>query len=149
MRWLPHLAKLSTGQLSEQQLSRLWTNLHALQKDATPILIDSHNAIDVAQNPMFHAHTKHIEIHYHYVKEWVHEGEVNVIFYPTQDIVVDIFSKAPTREKFETFHKALNLIPFSDLQHLLYAMTLAPQGDVRIINVTIIRQWPMCSRNNE
>ena len=75
----------------------------------TPILTDSQSAIAIAKNPMFHARTKYIEVHYHYVKEGSHARE-----FPAHENVANIFTKALPREKFETFCKALNLSPFGD-----------------------------------
>lgn len=48
-------------------LRRLLAYLHSLEEGPTPILIDSESAIAIAWNLVFHAHMKHIEIHYHYV----------------------------------------------------------------------------------
>ncbi|KAH7422711.1 hypothetical protein KP509_12G021500 [Ceratopteris richardii] len=79
--------------------------------EATHILIDSQSALAVAQNPMFHARTKHIEVHYHYVRERFHVGDIDLVYVPTQDNVADIFTKALPREKFEAFPKALGLLP--------------------------------------
>ena len=39
------------------------------QDSATTIYTDSQSALAVARNPVFHACTKHIEVHYHYVRE--------------------------------------------------------------------------------
>jgi len=63
---------------------------------------------------VFHARTKHIEVHYHYVKERLFVGEISLVYVPTQDNLVDLFTKALPREKFEAFHKALVLLPFVD-----------------------------------
>ena len=64
---------------------------------------------------MFLAFTKHIEVHYHYVKERLFTGEINLDYVPTQNNIADLFSKALSREKLEAFRKALGLIPFVDL----------------------------------
>ena len=39
------------------------------QPSTTTIFTDSQSALAVARNPVFHARTKHIEVHYHYVRE--------------------------------------------------------------------------------
>ena len=53
--------------------------------------------------------TKHIEVHYHYVREQHNAGLINLIYFSTHDNVADIFTKALSREKFETFRKSLGL----------------------------------------
>ena len=35
---------------------------------AIQIFIDKKSAIDLAKNPLLHNHSKHIKIHYHYVR---------------------------------------------------------------------------------
>ena len=81
---------------------------------ATTIYTDSQSALVVARNPVFHARTKHIKVHYHYVRERLSAGEISLVYVPTQDNLADLFTKALPREKFEAFRKALGLLPFVD-----------------------------------
>ena len=37
-------------------------------------------------------HTKHIDIQYFYIKEKVDSKEVDIAYYPTEDLVVDFFT---------------------------------------------------------
>ena len=95
-------------------LRRLLADLDVGQQSSTTILTDSQSALAVARNPVFHARTKHIEVHYHYVRERLSAGEINLAYVPTQDNIADLFTKALPREKFEAFCKALGLLPFVD-----------------------------------
>ena len=61
---------------------------------ATHIFTDNQSAMEVARNPVFHARTKHIEVHYHYVRERIHVGDIDLLYVPTQCNVGDIFTKA-------------------------------------------------------
>ena len=63
---------------------------------------------------MFHARTKHIEVHYHYVRERFSVGEIILAYVHTQENIGDLFTKALPREKSEAFRKALGLLPFVD-----------------------------------
>ena len=42
------------------------------------IYCDNLSSIQLAKNPVFHARTKHIEVHYHFVHECVLSGEVEL-----------------------------------------------------------------------
>ncbi|MCO5589111.1 hypothetical protein L7F22_043077 [Adiantum nelumboides] len=66
------------------------------------------------EEPIFFARTKHIEVHYHYVRERLLAGEISLAYVPTQDNLADLFTKALSREKLEAFCKALGLLPFVD-----------------------------------
>ncbi|KAH7438864.1 hypothetical protein KP509_04G034100 [Ceratopteris richardii] len=65
-------------------------------------------------NLVFHARTKHIEVHYHYVRERFSIGEISLAYVATQDNIEDLFTKALPREKFEAFREALGLLSFVD-----------------------------------
>ena len=48
-------------------LRRLMDDLGVGQETTTTIYTDSQSTLAVVRNPVFHARTKHIEVHYHYV----------------------------------------------------------------------------------
>ncbi|KAI5083269.1 hypothetical protein GOP47_0003012 [Adiantum capillus-veneris] len=90
------------------------TDLGVGQDIANAIYTDSQSVLAVARRPIFHARTKHIEVHYHYVMETLSVGEISFSYVPTQDNPAVLFTKALSREKFEAFRKPLSLIPFVD-----------------------------------
>ncbi|MCO5562230.1 hypothetical protein L7F22_015856 [Adiantum nelumboides] len=92
----------------------LMVDLGVGQDAANTNYTDSQSALAVVRNPIFHARTKHIEVHYHYVRERLSAGEISLAYVPTQDNLTDLFTKALSREKLETFRKALGLHPFVD-----------------------------------
>ena len=47
-------------------LKRLLKDLQEEVSDSTTIYCDNLNSIQLAKNPVFHARTKHIEVHYHF-----------------------------------------------------------------------------------
>ncbi|MCO5612229.1 hypothetical protein L7F22_066492 [Adiantum nelumboides] len=95
-------------------LGRLMADLGVGQDTTNTIYTDSQSALAVVRSPIFHARIKHIEVHYHYVKERLSAGEVSLAYVPTQDNLADLFTKALSREKLEDFRKALGLLPFVD-----------------------------------
>jgi len=73
------------------------------------IFSDNMSAIKLAHNPVFHARTKHIEIHYHFVREKVQEGCVDIKYCPTIEQIADIFTKALGKAKFIYCREKLGL----------------------------------------
>ena len=57
-------------------LKRLLKDLLVEESDPTTIYCDNLNSIQLAKNPVFHARTKHIEVHYHFVRECVLSSEI-------------------------------------------------------------------------
>ena len=48
-------------------LKRILKDLGVPMKDPTPLYCDNMSNIYLAWNPVFHARTKHIEVHYHFI----------------------------------------------------------------------------------
>ena len=61
--------------------------------DLTLIYCDNLNNIQVVKNPVFHALTKHIEVHYHFVREHILNGEVELKYVSIDRLLTDIFTK--------------------------------------------------------
>ena len=59
---------------------------------------------------MFHARTKHIEVHHHFVREKVLNQEIDLQKIRSEDQVADIFTKALGRAKLEEFRAALGVV---------------------------------------
>ena len=58
---------------------------------------------------MFHARTKHIEVDYHFVRERVSQGLLEVQLVSTLDQVADGFTKLLAVKQLELFKNNLNL----------------------------------------
>jgi hypothetical protein len=90
-------------------VKRLLKELHEEVSEPTVIYCDNLSSIQLAKNPVFHARTKHIEVHYHFVRERVLSGEVELKHVPTDRQVADIFTKALGLDKLRQFSGALGL----------------------------------------
>jgi len=77
-----------------------------------PVVIycDNINSILLANNPVYHARTKHIEVHYHFIREKVIAKEINLIHVSTEDQVAHIFTKALGTDKLKKFRKMLGVL---------------------------------------
>ena len=50
---------------------------------------------------MFHDKSKHIEIKFHYIRDMVYKGDVQLQYVPTEEQVADVLTKPLYRVKFE------------------------------------------------
>ena len=76
---------------------------------ATIIYCDNQGAVALAKNPTQHSRTKHIGIQQHFVREKVTTGEIELQYVPTAEQVADGLTKPLSRDKFESFRRALGL----------------------------------------
>ena len=53
--------------------------------------------------------TKHIDIHYHYVREAVQRGIMGLQNCPTEDMVTDLLTKSLPRGQLETLRSAMGV----------------------------------------
>jgi hypothetical protein len=81
-------------------LQKLLLDLGLLGNAPVVIYCDNISSILLANNPVYHARTKHIEVHYHFIREKV----------LAKDQVVDIFTKALGTDKLKKFQKMLGVL---------------------------------------
>ena len=70
---------------------------------------DDTSAIAVAKDDKYYAHTKHIDIRYHFICEVISCGLVDLQYCPTEDMVADILTKALPRATFEQLRSLLGV----------------------------------------
>ncbi|GKA53525.1 hypothetical protein Tco_0746840 [Tanacetum coccineum] len=104
--------------------------------EKVPLFCDNTSAIAISNNPILHLRTKHIDIRYHFIKDHILKGDIELHFIPTQYQLADIFTKPLDETTFERLiveleHKARFLKKMSKLdqpapEHAV-AITLATQ----------------------
>ncbi|KAB2622242.1 hypothetical protein D8674_024424 [Pyrus ussuriensis x Pyrus communis] len=80
-----------------------------MQTVATPMNCDNTSAIVITKNPIFHQKTKHINRRYHFIKEALQQGVIDLIHCPTKEQLADIFTKALAREQFTYLRNLLGV----------------------------------------
>nr|GEX64624.1 hypothetical protein [Tanacetum cinerariifolium] len=77
--------------------------------DKTPMYCDSKAAIAISCNPVQHSCTKHINVRYHFIKEKVKKGIVELFFVGTKYQLADLITKALPEEMFKYLVRQLGL----------------------------------------
>ncbi|GJR76714.1 hypothetical protein Tco_0089079 [Tanacetum coccineum] len=70
------------------------------KQEKITLFCDNQSALYLARNPAFHSKTKHIRVQYHFVREKVEEGTVDMQKIHTDDNVADYMTKAINCDKF-------------------------------------------------
>ncbi|GKG00941.1 hypothetical protein Tco_0305646, partial [Tanacetum coccineum] len=52
-------------------------------------------------NPVQHSRTKHIDVRYHFIKEQVEKGIIELVFVGTEYQLADLFTKALSEDRFK------------------------------------------------
>ncbi|GJZ67968.1 retrovirus-related pol polyprotein from transposon TNT 1-94 [Tanacetum coccineum] len=77
--------------------------------DKTPMYCGSKAAIAISCNPVQHSRTKHIDVRYHFIKEHVENGIVELFFVGTEYQLADLFTKALSEDRFKYLVRRLGM----------------------------------------
>ena len=91
---------LSSAAQEAVWLRQLMAELGQPPETATTIFEDNQSPIAMTKNPQFHGRAKHIAIKYHFIREQVSNGMIELKYCPTNQMLADMFTKALSREQF-------------------------------------------------
>ena len=61
---------------------------------------DHQGAIALTKDNTFYSQMKHIDLHYHFIREAVEDNKIEMEYIPSNNKIADIFTKALARPKF-------------------------------------------------
>jgi hypothetical protein len=102
---------VAAGQCCAQLLwmrQTLWDFNYNLSK--VPLLCDNESAIHMADNPVEHSHTKHIDIRHHFLRDHQQKGDIEVYHINTENQLADIFTKPLDEKRFCRLRSELNVL---------------------------------------
>lgn len=82
---------------------------------STTLFGDNQGSIALSCNPVFHGRTKHIEIHFHWIREKLQDDTIKIKYCPTEDMIADVLTKTLDKGKLSIFRRDLGLMRASDL----------------------------------
>jgi hypothetical protein len=91
-------------------LRKLLVGIFGVHMKPTLIHCENHGCIKLSENPVFHERSKHIEIRYHFIRDYVQKGVVELQYISTDEQVADILTKALWRGKFVPFRDKLGVV---------------------------------------
>ena len=83
---------------------------YGIQYKMVPIFCDNTSAIAISDNPVLHQRTKHIDIRYHFIRDHITNGEIELHFIPTEYQLADIFTKPLDEPTFTRLKAELGML---------------------------------------
>ncbi|KAM7461045.1 hypothetical protein LguiA_029166 [Lonicera macranthoides] len=81
-----------------------------LKPEKVVVHCDSQSAIHLAKNQVHHGRTKHIDVRYHFIREIIENGVVNLVKIGTKDNPADMLTKVIPLAKFEHCSTLVNIL---------------------------------------
>ena len=82
--------------------------------DKVPLLCDNESAVKLANNPVQHTRTKHIDIRHHFLRDHVAKGDISLENVETENQLADIFTKPLDEARFCSLRNELNVLDLSN-----------------------------------
>jgi len=114
------LSSIEAEYIATSSIANESTWLHQLLEDIgysqlflVTISCDNQSCITLSKGPKFHDHSKHIEIHYHYLCEQVEVKLLFLIYIPTKSMFANILTKVLFKLKHNYYPHMLELTTLS------------------------------------
>ena len=75
------------------------------------IFSDNQAAIAIVHHPKIHAHTKHIDISYHFLRDLVKSGTLNLVYVDIHQNLADLFTKGLSRVTHQNLTYEIRILP--------------------------------------
>ena len=82
--------------------------------DRVPLLCDNESAVKLANNPVQHSRTKHIDIRHHFLRDHVSKKDISLEGVRTEDQLADIFTKPLDENTLCRLRSELNVLDLSN-----------------------------------
>ena len=91
-------------------IKRLLNDMGVIRKQVTPIILrsDSKSAISLTENTRNHGRTRHIDTHWHWIRDQAQKGAIKISYVPGNTLVADGLTKPLAKPAFKAFVDMLN-----------------------------------------
>ena len=80
-----------------------------------PLLCDNGSAMNIAENPKDHLRTKHIDIRYHFLRDHVEKGDIDIDHVGIDIQLVDILTKPLDEAWFFQLRRELGILELDNI----------------------------------
>ncbi|GAU44417.1 hypothetical protein TSUD_100640 [Trifolium subterraneum] len=96
-------------------IEMLLSELKAVEVTMMKLLVDNKSAIDLANNPVSHGRSKHIERRFHFLRDQVNKEKLELEYCNTEIQLADILTKPMAKARF---HNLKRLIGMNSLENM-------------------------------
>jgi hypothetical protein len=102
---------IATGACCAQILYMKQTLLnYGVVLDKVPLLCDNESVVQIANNPVQHSRTKHIDIRHHFLRDHVAKNDISLECVRSENQLADIFTKPLDEATFCRLRSELNVL---------------------------------------
>ena len=91
-------------------LARLLSEIKVEAVRSVVLNMDNKSAMSLCKNPVFHERSKHIDIKYHYIRECVENGQIQIKFVRSEEQMADLLTKALGRGKLQEQRAKIGMV---------------------------------------
>ncbi|GJX86664.1 retrovirus-related pol polyprotein from transposon TNT 1-94 [Tanacetum coccineum] len=84
--------------------------MSSVEAEYVPIFCDNTSDIAISNNTVLHSKTKHIDIRYHFIRDHILKGDIELHFVPTDLQLADIFTKPLAEPSFTRLVAELGML---------------------------------------
>lgn len=101
---------LSTTAKEVVWISQFVCEVSGVNVQPVKIWCDNTSTIKLAKSDAYRERTKHIDVRFHQIRDWIQQSKIVVDFLSTHDMVADQLTKALNGEKTEKFAEEMGLL---------------------------------------
>jgi hypothetical protein len=79
------------------------------------LLCDNESASCLADNPVAHSRTKHIDVRHHFLRDHQQKGDIDIFHISTENQLADIFTKPLDEKTFCRLRSEINVLDSRNL----------------------------------
>ncbi|WVZ88707.1 hypothetical protein U9M48_035194 [Paspalum notatum var. saurae] len=99
-----------------------------------PLLVDSISAISIANNPVLHSRTKHIDVRFHFLRDHYEKGDIDLIHVASSNQLADIFTKPLEFDAFARLRGELGVLKVEGVDNALIKGRLKANGPASLLS---------------
>jgi len=92
----------------------LLAELKSEQRTTFLLKMDNQSTIALSKNPVFHDRSKHIDVRFHFIRECVGDGKMDIEHVRTEEQIVDILTKPLPRDRFCELRIKLSVVKIGE-----------------------------------